>query len=282
MNQGLKILRILPFKVAACTSQIRPYAFKSNLKIKWVRPAKIPCFKPEKSGDLEGFPQVDKNQIRDEFKHCKGLDTANELVKKLFTYEYAPRRFTVAHVVNKTAEKVKRHNNDFGSHEVIIAKWTGVIRAWQEVMERFPRNKRLKVHLKELIDKRKKYLRYLRRWDYKRFEWLLENLNLSYKPMPLDVHWVTRKDSLRKLTDKYCDQLKKDKLDELKLLLEAQQPAFLEEKIRVLEFIQDEERDCGIEPTISQEEIDNVKKQLAELQMKIEDSREQELSEMDK
>lgn len=266
MNQSLKIIRLLPIKSLSPNYHIRDYALKSNLKIKWVRPVKIPCYAPEKSGDLEGFPQIDKTQIIDEFKHCKELEIADELVKKLFTYEYAPRRYIVSHVIRSTADRVRRHKNDGGSHEVKIARWTGVIRAWQETIERFPYNIRLKVHLKELIDKRKKNLKYLRRWDYKRFEWLLENLNLSYKPMPLDVHWITRKDSLRKLTNKYCDDLKKDKLEKLKLQLEAEQPSFLEEKIRCLEFIRNEEKDCGIETTITQEEIDIIKKQLEELQ----------------
>jgi small subunit ribosomal protein S15 len=68
--------------------------------------------------------------------------------------------------------------------EAKIAKMTVNIRYRQECMEEFPRNLRVKVHLKELIDKRKKYLKYLRRWDYKRFEWLLEKLDLVYKPPP--------------------------------------------------------------------------------------------------
>ena len=61
---------------------------------------------------------------------------------------------------------------------------TAGIRNIQQVMEDFPRNKTAKVNLKELIDRRKKFLKYLRRWDYKRFEWLLEKLNLVYKPPP--------------------------------------------------------------------------------------------------
>lgn len=32
---------------------VRNYAFKSDLKIKWVRPEKISCIRPEKSGDLQ-------------------------------------------------------------------------------------------------------------------------------------------------------------------------------------------------------------------------------------
>lgn len=58
------------------------------------------------------------------------------------------------------------------------------IRGMQDYMEEFPRNKVVKVQLKEMIDKRKRFLRYLRRWDYRRFEWVLEKLDLVYKPYP--------------------------------------------------------------------------------------------------
>lgn len=54
----------------------------------------------------------------------------------------------------------------------------------QEYMKEHPRNKVVKVFLIELIDKRKKQLRLLRNWDYRRFEWILESLNLVYKPVP--------------------------------------------------------------------------------------------------
>ena len=67
---------------------------------------------------------------------------------------------------------------------LLVAKMTVQIRAMQKYMEDFPRNKQVKVQLKEMIDKRKKFLKYLRRWDYKRFEWILEKLDLVYKPPP--------------------------------------------------------------------------------------------------
>lgn len=38
--------------------------------------------------------------------------------------------------------------------------------------------------VQELIDKRKKLLKYLRQYDYKKFEWLLEKLNIEYKGNP--------------------------------------------------------------------------------------------------
>ena len=38
--------------------------------------------------------------------------------------------------------------------------------------------------VKELIEKRKKYLAEIRNKDYKKFEWLLEVLSILYQPFP--------------------------------------------------------------------------------------------------
>lgn len=52
----------------------------------------------------------------------------------------------------------------------------------QEHQKEFWQNGKSKTILKELIEKRKKYLKKLRTQDYPRFEFLLERLNLVYKP----------------------------------------------------------------------------------------------------
>lgn len=246
----------------------RSYAFKSDLKIKWVRPEKIPCFKPEKSGDLQGFPSINKSETILEFQNSKELATADDNVKKLFSLEFAPKKCANNLYIKNMMGKVQRHDLDFSTIETKIARWTGIIRALQESMERFPRNIRMKVTLKELIDRRKKHLKYLRRWDYKKFEWLLENLDLVYKPPPNHFHWITRKESLKKLTDKYCDGIKEDRLKAYRLTLETEQPAFLEEKIRTLQFIRDEQKACNVEVTVTEKEINDVKNQLEELKKK--------------
>lgn len=68
---------------------------------------------------------------------------------------------------------------------------TAEIQYLQKHMEIHPRNVSVKVFLKELIDKRKKYLKLLRKWDYKRFEWVLERLNLTYTAEPEYVFFLS-------------------------------------------------------------------------------------------
>lgn len=268
MNVARNLTKILTYNANLLrinnTTQ-RNYAFKSDLKIKWVRPAKIPCYKAVVSGDLKSKPEVDYNRYQIEFRNCKELEDADEIVQRLFKLEFASHKKIVQSYLKDLTDSVQRHPFDRGSIESRIARWTGAIRAWQEIMESHPYNKTVKIKLKELIDKRKKHLKYLRRWDYKKFEWLLENLDLVYKPYPKQHLPVTRKESLRKLTDKYWKDTVQDKLNEYKLVLQEQQPAFLEEKIRSLEFIRAEQQSCGVTVTITEEEINNVKKELADL-----------------
>jgi small subunit ribosomal protein S15 len=138
----------------------------------------------------------------------------------------------------------------------------------QEYMEKFPRNKVVKVELKELIDKRKKFLRHLRIYDYKRFEWLLEKLDLFYRPYPEKFHWITRKESLEKATVIHCEKVKQEKLEAYKKELQSQQLKFLENKLKNLEFIRKEQQECKVPVTITAEEIAEVKKQFSELKEK--------------
>lgn len=143
-----------------------------------------------------------------------------------------------------------------------VADMTARIRHLQEYMEKHPRNVRSKVYLKELIDKRKRFLRYLRGWDYKRFEWALEKLDLVYKPYPSKFHWITRKDSLRKLTDTHCDDIKQTRLAAYRKELEDQQISFLERKVKNLELIRSEQVELKIPITVSEEAIKAARQQL--------------------
>lgn len=67
------------FKILRTTSNssnllvARNYAFKSELKIKWNRPEKISCIKPEKSGDLKKLENVDQS------RYMLGFEKSEEL-----------------------------------------------------------------------------------------------------------------------------------------------------------------------------------------------------------
>ena len=50
------------------------------------------------------------------------------------------------------------------------------------------------------VDQRNGYLRRLRQTDYKRYEWILEKLDLSYKPRPFHYERIERRKHLGRLT----------------------------------------------------------------------------------
>lgn len=142
-----------------------------------------------------------------------------------------------------------------------MASKTLRIRSLQQYVMQYPRNKKAKVYLKELIDKRKRFLRYLRRWDYKRFEWVLEKLDIVYKPYPVKFHLIERKASIRKLAHIHCENIKNERLEAYRRILESQQVDFLDRKLKNLEFIREEQIACNLPVTIAQEEINAVAKQ---------------------
>ncbi|XP_062543530.1 small ribosomal subunit protein uS15m [Armigeres subalbatus] len=259
-------------KIKPLTSSVgfltRNYAFKSDLKIKWVRPEKIPCYKPQKSGDLQPMRPMAGTELLKDYRKSKELESADDRVKSMFSIEHNRRREMLENFKEEMVKRVQRHDLDYGSMEAKLGLMTAQIRSLQEVMEKFPRQSAAKVHLKELIDKRKRFLRYLRRWDYRRFEYILEKLDIVYKPYPTHFHWITRKDSLRKLTDTHCEDIRSTRLQSYRQVLESQQLDFLAKKLENLEFIRNEQIECQVPVTVDKEQIKAVKKQYDELKEK--------------
>lgn len=148
-----------------------------------------------------------------------------------------------------------------------VAKFTGEIRFKQHYIEEglikgFPR-KFFKFDIKRRMLKRWKLLEQLRETDYKQFEWLIERMDLQFKPEPEPENtiMIARKEGLRQMTKAYCDDLVKQKLDDYRKELESQQLPFLEQKIKNLDFIRNEQKELGVKQTISQKQIDEVRQQ---------------------
>ncbi|BES93211.1 28S ribosomal protein S15 [Nesidiocoris tenuis] len=241
---------------------------KSNLPFKWVRPEKISCNHPLRSGDLRPIVKLDLTKVRPlEFQDSEELKTADDRVQRLFTLEYFPLQKTKIVLREMYKSSVKRHALDDKSPESRISRMTANIRMFQEHMERFPHDVAMKVRLKESIDKRKRLLLQLREKDYRCFEWLLEKLDLEYKPFPPKTVYmrVERKRSLRMLTKEYCDNIVKEKLDGLKKQFEERKESFLQDKIDKLKWIMKEEKECGVAPTVTENDIAAAEKQLEEI-----------------
>lgn len=219
--------------------------------IVWRRPKYVPSWKPEKSGDLETNKDVDKSRPISSLLCVKeALESVDEDTQRLLSLEFHKKKQSNKVVRDDLLKKIRRHQYDIGSMEVQIANMTCRIRNWQTVMEREKKNIVMKVKLQELIDKRKKYLKHLRRMDYKRFEWLIETLGILYRPPPVNFRWVTRKQSLKKLVRLHYYDIRKERLEEYRKVLEAKKDPFLKEKEETLKWIAETEQKLGLPVTV--------------------------------
>ncbi|KAL4718710.1 hypothetical protein ACJJTC_014063 [Scirpophaga incertulas] len=174
---------------SVASSMIQCRGIKHQVKIKWVRPDHVPSYKPEKSGDLEAIPQYSPDTLGNDYALCKEIEDAPESVKKLFSVSHLGRPEYNKLVKKELMARVKRHKYDENTADQKVSnvysfKITGHIRCLQSTMENEPKNIRAKQVVQELIDKRKQLLKFLRQYDYKKFEWLLEKLNVEYKGQP--------------------------------------------------------------------------------------------------
>jgi len=215
--------------------------------IVWRRPEYIPSWKPEKSGDLEAIKKVDESRPISSLLCVKdALESVDEDTRRLLSLEFHPQKESTKVLRNDVLKKIRRHQHDVGSMEVQIASMTVKIRVWQKIVANDKKNKDVRVKLQELIDKRKKYLKHLRRMDYKRFEWIIERVGILYRPPPEFFRWITRKTSLKKLVRMHYYTTRKERLDEYRRILEAKKEPFLKEKAETQKWIAETEQKIGL------------------------------------
>merc|ERR1712150_335088 len=92
--------------------------------------------------------------------------------------------------------------------------------------------------------------------DHKKFEFMLEKLDLVYKPRPLVFE---RTDNRRKMGEKLSTllyhEIKVHKMLTFRDELEKQQPEFLRKKAKVLAKIKEDEENFNLNKTVTQKEI---------------------------
>ncbi|CAF4000254.1 unnamed protein product, partial [Rotaria magnacalcarata] len=89
-------------------------------------------YKPKprwETGDIDPYPNFDATKIlRPGFENSEELKTADDLVKRVFTLEYATRAEIQQYYSDYLVKAVQRHPLDQSSYEVLIAKLTARIR----------------------------------------------------------------------------------------------------------------------------------------------------------
>ncbi|TRY75184.1 hypothetical protein TCAL_01599 [Tigriopus californicus] len=230
--------------------------------VQWERPKHPKRALPgaEASGDLEAFPTLDPSRRLPEFEGCQALEEAMDKVQRVFSLEFATRRDLLKRVSHDYARKVQRHPHDFQSLEVFIAILTARIRHAQafvakELEEKNRRRGAISHVIKIMVDQRRVLLGVLRQRDYKKFEFLLETLNIAYKPRPIYFEKIEREVHMVRLTELWCSELKQHRLSTLKHEFKSQQPEFLRDKAKKLGWIKAQEEELGLQSSVSQDEI---------------------------
>jgi len=76
---------------------------------------------------------------------------------------------------------------------------------------------------------------------------------------------ITRKESLQKLTDIYCEKIKEERLEAYHKELQAQQIPYLEDAIKKMSFVRQEQIDCDVPVTVTEQQIEEARQELARL-----------------
>jgi len=233
------------------------------IMVNWKKPQMIETCNAVVSGDIGGLEhfglsKMDLSKPPVELLNSKALENAPEEVKKILSLDYRRNRDVIFKLKHELVKSVQQHPRDTESLEVSIAALTVRIRNRQQVLvDLYPyKNQPLKHVLTHLVSSRKMLLSHLRATDYRKFEWLLEKLNILYKPPP-SYPWetVARKASIERLTDIWCQELKENRLKGYRRKLEEEQPKFLKIKAEQLRYIMGEEKDLGIKPTVTEDEV---------------------------
>lgn len=234
------------FLISSRGSKFLNWPTPEFLPFKWERVRKVNPL--DVTGDLDlSLPTLDLSTPKPGFQLSEELKTANEDVKKLFTVATASQKEKNQLILEEFLQKFQRHAMDIDSPESKVAQWTVKVRILARHFQQFPRDKKAKVRLFQAIDKRNTMLRLLRQWDYRRFEWVLKELKITYRePKDGKLEKISRKGELRRLTREYCEKVKNEKLQNYHNKLKEQQQAFLKEKEETLKWIAEEEKKLGL------------------------------------
>jgi len=219
--------------------------YKEHLPFVVEVPPKIPFILD--SGDPP-LPEIDTSQPILDVRDCKELETADEVTKKLVSIEFAVRKHRVKAIEREYIAKVQRHKYDFESLEVKIAVITARIRNHLELVKLDWRGAKRRVMLMHMMQFRTKYLKLLRKADYRRFSWLIDTLDLEYRPPPCFPFKVTYKQRFQMLTTDLCRRIRAERVLAYRDQLRSQQTAFLKQKEDTLRWIAEQERKYNLKP----------------------------------
>ncbi|CAF3467875.1 unnamed protein product [Rotaria sp. Silwood1] len=220
-------------------------------KHKRVLPAHM--YKPRprwETGDIDPYPNFDLSKIlRPGFENSEELKTADDVVKRVFTLEYATRAEIQQYYSDYLVKAVQRHPLDQSSYEVLIAKLTARIRMHMKYGDIDPRRISRRHVVSKLQMIRNFLLNKLMHADYDVYEWIKKVLRIEHTPENPFITQVDHDD--RELERMRLQQQAHDavqvKKNELKLRFTAEKEKFAIEKESLLNEIQHDLQDLRLQ-----------------------------------
>ncbi|KAL8599111.1 hypothetical protein ACOMHN_007827 [Nucella lapillus] len=199
------------------------------------------------SGDLATQRPLDPQATHVDFKDFTQLESASEPVQKLSSIDFASGTEKKIHRREEMKERIFLLFGTGAEKELHVANLTVDIRNMIPHVLACRKDKLSKARLVEKIQLRKKMLKNLRRNDYQRFLWLLQELRIRYV-LPPDYHkLITRKYRRKQEVWEAANSLRQKKMDALKAQLAAEKEDFLRHKEEVLKQLEEDAQSYGLD-----------------------------------
>ncbi|CAF0801885.1 unnamed protein product [Rotaria sordida] len=220
-------------------------------KYKRVLPAHMYKPRPQwETGDIDPYPNFDLSKIlRPGFENSEELKTADDVVKHVFTLEYATRAEIQQYYSDYLVKVVQRHPLDQSSYEVLIAKLTARIRMHIKYGDIDPRRISRRNVVSKLQMMRNFLLNKLMHADYDVYEWVKKVLRIEHtpeNPFITQVHHNDRESERMRFQQQAHDAVQVKK-NELKLRFATEKEKFAAEQESLLNEIQRDLQDLRLQ-----------------------------------
>ncbi|KAK3097886.1 hypothetical protein FSP39_014160 [Pinctada imbricata] len=135
----------------------------------------------------------------------------------------------MAHAMWKLRQRIMEVCPYSDERELTIARMTLQIRNLKEHRVNTPTDIKARIILNDLINKRKKKLKHLRKRDYESFLWLLRTLQIKYTPA-FTPPKESRRAKMRRLVQEEAEAKIQEKFNEIEIRMMEEKEALEEEK----------------------------------------------------
>jgi len=216
-----------------------------DLTVRKNNPMKVETY--EYSGDLRTLPNISEDDPIYDYKRLEKEIGSNEFLQKLASIKFAKKNSKIEHKREMIRDRIIEIFGPDSELEQEIALKTLTIRQMIPYCIKHRHNKQNRVALEKHIISRRELLTSLREMDHERFEWLLRELKIQYvipRDAAVERGW---KEQGVDAAESQVLQQQREKLAQLKEEYAKEKEAFFAEKEKILEKIDQDLADFGLD-----------------------------------